>query len=360
MKIVVLDDGNRGHLNQILGILAFIPDASVETHAIVFRGPTYRLPGRRDRHAWASRLVAAFCAVRAWSLAERLFRATGSPVSLLEGGVADVVISAGSLTAPVALVAARRRKARPVVLMVPSLLPLSLFHRVIIPLHDKVRLAGEPRNLIVTLGAPNPVRDEVLLRAGERLRGLLKEPPERRFAVGVIIGGDDQNFVVTRSWAERLLAALRSLDSPYRFFLTTSKRTAPGVAGFILRDTEGDSRFVYREFPGISRDSHYYGMMEMSGVLLVTEDSVNMISEAATSGRPVVILGISRRRDRRLVYDRTREELVIRGYAEYLPADRLGELAAVIRLAAQHRGAALNEAKICARLLCESIRLKRS
>jgi mitochondrial fission protein ELM1 len=114
---------------------------------------------------------------------------------------------------------------------------------------------------------------------------------------------------------------------------------------------------VYSEFPGHSQTSHYPGMLALCDLILVTEDSINMISEAAASGRPVIILGVERKRPgKKLVFDFTLEKFTEKGYAEYLPADELYRLKDMIKRTEGVSFRKLDEAELCARKILKTLK----
>jgi len=348
MTALVLDDGNRGNFVQAFGIARRL-SAAPAVERIVFRGPGYRLPGRAGRYPVSAKAVGVLCALGLWSAAWRLFqRATGRPAAYWAERRADAVISAGSLLAPATALVGRFCGMRSVTVMVPALLGPSAFDAMVVPYHDALRMRRAAPNVVVTLGAPNGVTREGLAEAVRRLDAAVPPRTGRR-RVGLLVGGDDQNYRIDAAWARELLAGLDADANGYDLLATTSRRTPAGVAAFLREYAAAHDAMRYLEIPGESAESHYHGILGGGDCLLVTEDSVNMVSEAASSGRPTVILQVGRKHGRPLVFDRTMERLVREGYAAFLPRTRFAAAGAECAAAMGRTFRTLDEAELCAR-----------
>jgi hypothetical protein len=157
------------------------------------------------------------------------------------------------------------------------------FDLMVVPAHDSYR--GE--RVEVSLGAIHRVTAEKLAAEGARFPqfGALPHP-----IVGVLIGGSNRayKFDLARlgAIADSVAAAVRM--SGGSVLATASRRTgADGIA--LLRD-----RFA--DLPGEVWDNAggnpYYAYLAHADHLLVTADSVSMVSEAAASGKPVQIIDL--------------------------------------------------------------------
>jgi len=355
MRILVLDDGIRGNFVQAAGIAYSFSGAEVCVAKIRLRGPCYVLPGRAGRYEAVAKILAFFCVLRMWRLGYGILRfALDAARSGQIEGRWDVVISAGSRLAPVNLLIARRGDAAGVTVMTPSLLPLHLFDAAVIPRHDAPRVTRSKDRIIVTRGAPNMLNPGTLARGGQRLRERLGAEENAVF-LGLLVGGNDQNYVMTREWISSILDAVSKGDAGV--LMTSSRRTPPEVIGTMQRFASGSGRVAYAEFPPADV-SHYPGILALSSVALVTEDSINMVSEAITAGAATVILGVPRRRRKRLVFDATIRELVEGGYAVFVPAERISDLSETIREVKKVNFRRLDEARRCAKMISEKIRTR--
>ena len=353
MKILVLNDGIKGNFNQSLGLAGAFPGSDTEVLDVSLRGPGYRLFGRKGKSPLNSKVLALLCCARAWSLAGRLLSFFWDGYSRTEGKKADLVISAGSALAPVNMILGKNKRAgRTVNIMVPSMMPLRFFDFLIVPYHDYLRFRrNKPGNLIVTLGAPNTINMDMLSRAAGET-GISKG---RATVTGVVIGGDDQNYRISASYAQRISDILFSADNGNRYLFTTSRRTDAGAARYLRQRLAGEPSVLYAEFPGYSRISRYPAILGLCDRIIVTEDSINMISEAASTGLPVIIIGVERKKKKRLVFDLTIEKFVEKGYAQYIPLEKIDLLPLVIHDTRRGVGKGLRESEKCARQILENL-----
>jgi mitochondrial fission protein ELM1 len=155
------------------------------------------------------------------------------------------------------------------------------FDVVVAPAHDAVRGA----NVIHSLGALNPVDDE-WLAAGRARFAALGELPAPRCAV--LVGASHRAQRLDRAWFDGLLAELsrRHARSGGSFLVSTSRRTPPDLAAR-LRD-------AFARWPGwfwtgaTDGENPYAGFLGWADAIVVSPDSVNMISEACATGKPVL------------------------------------------------------------------------
>jgi uncharacterized protein len=155
------------------------------------------------------------------------------------------------------------------------------FDLMVVPAHDRLR---GPR-VVVTAGAVHRVTPERLAAARRRFPALAALP---RPIVGVLIGGANRAY---RLDAPRLAAIAAAIAAAVRrrggsVVVTPSRRT--GAAGLAaLREHLGS-------LPGEMWDGRganpYYAYLAVADALLVTADSVSMISEAAATGKPVHVV----------------------------------------------------------------------
>ena len=70
--------------------------------------------------------------------------------------------------------------------------------------------------------------------------------------------------------------------------ITPSRRTAEGALRLVRERLAGMPYFLWDG----SGDNPYFGMLGLADAVLVTADSVSMVSEAAASGKPVHIVDL--------------------------------------------------------------------
>ena len=176
--------------------------------------------------------------------------------------------------------------------MTPSVLGTEPFDFAIVPKHDFPRPSS---NLLVTLGAPNMIREALLQEEGSLLLSRFSSVSEKRW--GLLIGGDDANYTIPPSWVEKVLVPLleEAKDHGADIFITTSRRTRA--------ETEERIEKITKMFPNVrmlvlgtrEQGNPVPGILGICERIFCTEDSVSMISEAATGGHVVRILRVGKR-----------------------------------------------------------------
>jgi len=113
--------------------------------------------------------------------------------------------------------------------------------------------------------------------------------------VGVVIGGDLRGRAFTLADAERLLAGLDRLrrEAGAGLAITPSRRTPPAVRELLSATYGADPRAYLWDLAG---DNPYRAILALSDRLVVTSDSVSMVSEALSAPHPVEVfdLGFAR------------------------------------------------------------------
>ncbi|MBN1445566.1 MAG: mitochondrial fission ELM1 family protein [Candidatus Omnitrophica bacterium] len=356
MDILVLDDGIKGNLNQAMGIAEALA-GKTEIFRVSLKGPSYRLPSRKGTHPLSGKLLSFLCCLRLWNPGEKLLMRLLKEQKTIAGRNFDIIISAGSVLAPVNLLLGKTSdKTASVQIMTPSMVPLKFFDFLVIPFHDYLKIKNKGlNNLIVTMGATNRINEDFLANEKMKLGEIMRLPSDKK-KVGVVIGGDDQNYGISLNFIKKLLDALHKNEKECVFLYTTSRRTRMEVVFYLQNYLKESRSTAYSEFPGYSETSHYPGMLSLCDLIIVTEDSVNMISEAASCGKPVIILGVERKKRRKLIFDLTIEKFAEKGYAEYLPLCGLDTLNERIKTAGGRSSNKLREAEECARKILKTLK----
>ena len=289
-RVLVLSDGKAGHLKQSLAVVE-----AMREHTPLLVSEVIEV---RYRH----RLARAVCLLWSWWIPGRWGAARclqwvlhpDTARSLLSC-YADVMVSCGASTVPANVLWAAENRAKSVVIMNPAPLPLRRFDLVIVPRHD-----GLParRNVIQTLGAVSRIQEEDLKQAGARLESHPKfrastETTRRHPVVAVFLGGQTEHYELGAAFAEALIAqvmtACEAIDGWY--VVTTSRRTSTHVERAVSERVSKDRRC--RLCLLASRDAlngTLEGMLGLADVVVVTGDSISMVSETCASGRRAVVV----------------------------------------------------------------------
>lgn len=165
---------------------------------------------------------------------------------------------------------------------------LDKFDLIVAPDHD--RLSGG--NVVNTLGSLHGVTAAVLDDARARFADAVAGLP--RPLIAVLLGGNNAVYRMDEGVAARLaddLAALANANG-CGFAITASPRTPPDAVAIItkrLANELANSKAVFWDGAGANP---YLGYLAHADAIIVTADSVNMVSEAAATGKPVHIIDL--------------------------------------------------------------------
>ncbi len=197
----------------------------------------------------------------------------------------DLVIASGRQSVPVGLRIRRTSRGRTFLVQIQDpVIDPQHFDLVIVPAHDRVR--GD--NVLVTIGSMHRVTPAQLEGAAERHRERLAHLPERR--VAVLIGGDNAVYRLTPTLMRRLAGQLAALarDHGVGFMVTPSRRTGASNEAILREALAGLPAEIWNG----SGENPYFAYLGLAHAIIATGDSVNMVSEAASTGKPVHIVDL--------------------------------------------------------------------
>jgi len=242
----------------------------------------------------------------------------------------DLLIASGRLSVPASLYVREQsaragRRTFTVQIQDPVIAP-SNFDVVVAPLHD----ALEAPNVISTIGALHRVDPDRLAREAEAFASRVAGLP--RPYVGVLVGGSNASYRMGAGEIAKLGSDLRRLASRVgaSLLVTPSRRTGEANTVLLKATLSDTPAFVWNG----DGANPYFGILGLSDFLLVTVDSVNMISEACASGKPVYIYDLPGGSQKSA---RFRDALIARGLVRDFtipvvpyPAQTLNEMASVV------------------------------
>ena len=200
----------------------------------------------------------------------------------------DLVIGCGRLSAMPALAIRRASGGRAFAAQVQDpRVGRDEFDLLLVPEHDRLR----GRNVTVTQGAVHRVTPARLLEARRRFPGLAELP---RPILGLFIGGANRSYRFgldrVADIADAIAGMLRSNGGSA--LVTPSRRTGAAGIALLRQRLAGLSAEIWDG----SGDNPYYAYLAYADSLLVTADSVSMVSEAAATGKPVHVIELARNR----------------------------------------------------------------
>ena len=193
-----------------------------------------------------------------------------------------VVFAAGGTAAAVA--AALRTPRRPVVQVQHPRMDPRRFDVIVVNRHDD--LTGP--NVIVTRTALHTATPARLAAAAAEWAPRLAHLP--RPLVAVLVGGSNGRFRLDATVAARLGAQLAEMMRTDKagLALTPSRRTSPAAQAALAAAIEPAGGWVWDG----TGENPYFGLLALADAIVVTEDSVSMVSEAAATRAPVLLASL--------------------------------------------------------------------
>lgn len=327
--VLVLNDGKAGHLNQSLAVASQIQKARA-TQGYDVSDTKITIVDVKYKNKF-SRLLLSGCAVFASWRCHGCMRCmkvclTKKTYDTLMATYSDFVVSCGAGLAPVNIYMAKENNAKNIIVMKPGF-PASLgkFNLAIIPKHDS---PPRSKKIVETALAPNLIDDEKLKKDGESLKNHIGQPVPS--AIGLIVGGDNPEFSLTKgiinTAIDELLKACELLDA--ELLVTTSRRTPPAVESALKERLKGNSRCRLLIIANENNfDFAVGGILDSAKAVVVSEESISMISEAVSSGRKVIVFKLARKKNILTKHERALAELE---KEKYVTISDAGDLSSVI------------------------------
>jgi uncharacterized protein len=191
-----------------------------------------------------------------------------------------LVISIGRRSVPIALAIKRAASAFGLHIQNPRV-PPELFDLVAGPAHDNF----EGRNVITTFGAVHSVTGPRLADAAKGFAVQVDSLPHPH--VTVLLGGESQAFSFPPEDAASFGAKLARLarENGASLLVTPSRRTSPEALAALSAAIKDVPHIVWDG----TGDNPYFAFLALADAIVATEDSVNMVTEAAGTGKPVYV-----------------------------------------------------------------------
>jgi len=313
-KVLILDDAKTGHLRQSQAVAKIASNTlkergindCVDIIEIKFRNKFAKLA------LTVSSCLAGkyYCQGCLWCLRTFLKRETYKSLISIKP---DIVISCGSAIAPINFIISRENLAKSVVILRPSVLSTNRFDMVIMPKHDN---PPRRKNNVITEAALNVVDAEYLKEQSDKLIQSQGSLPGRQagrlkpqgFYIGVLIGGDSKTFVLKTNTISEVIRQIKSaserLDADV--LVTTSRRTSREIETVVkneFKDYDRCKLLIIANEKNIPEAVG--GILALSRILIISPESISMISEALNSQKYVVVFnapGLSKKHQQFINY----------------------------------------------------------
>lgn len=278
LQILIFSDGKVGHTKQSLAFLSLFKETSRHIKEEVIK-----IHYRNKFMQFLAEIFALFCPKSClgcgWCLK---FFLKEEVCQALKNNFFDIIISTGSLPAPVNVIYARTLGAKSCVILKPNL-PLSKFDLAIIPEHDGIK----GRNVVSIKGALSSLENvEEKAEEGRRFFKLGEDKMLSLF-LGNFLNNQEEFTKNLSIFLDKI--KLFSSAYNYKLLVTTSRRTHPDVEEIVKRKL---SNFTSLEALVIVSEKNWPFVvptfLNYSELVFVTSDSVSMISESLYLGKTTV------------------------------------------------------------------------
>ncbi|MFA5089920.1 MAG: ELM1/GtrOC1 family putative glycosyltransferase [Candidatus Omnitrophota bacterium] len=293
-KVLILSDSKTGHLRQAEAV-AQLACSQLKAKGIDVRVETLQVRFKDEfrRHIFklGSCFSGRYCCQGClfclrWALEEETYL---SLINLRP----DIIISCGASLSAVNFILSRDSLSKSIVIMRPQLLSLNRFDLVIMPHHDR---PPKRRNIAVTEAALTVLDEKSIIAQAEEMgeaAGFKKSTG--RIGLGLLIGGDTKDFRLSKKAVAQVIRQVKSAAEKWQadILVTTSRRSSHEIEG-LIRGELGVS--PYCKFMVIQSEKNFPfavgGILGLSDILVVSPESISMISEAASSGKYVVVFDL--------------------------------------------------------------------
>ncbi len=293
--VLILKDGRTGHLRQAQAVARSVQEqiSPVKIHEIdvIFKSSLAEKLLNLSIFLFGKIMQAPMQCLK--------IALTADSFNNLEAVYADIIVCSGSSTRAAALLLGRENLAKTVSLMKPSPFRENDFNLSIIPYHDQPKVRGD---VIMTHGALSMVSEANLVRAKERLNEYAG--PFQGQMIGVLIGGDSKYYSLDIELVKNMIFELKKFADEHDtgILLSTSRRTPNNVDAYIKKSLANYPKCVFKIFPNeINFDFAVNGILGASDVVVVTGESVSMVSESAASGVYTIVLPLLKKNTLRAI-----------------------------------------------------------
>jgi len=273
MKTVwIVSEGSPGHVSQSVGL--------ADALASIIPVQTVLVQGRSKIRGWMRPFVRWIMGPMGTPLSEALLRRIAEVKIPADSPRPDLIVSSGGKSVFAAKTLAGRSGVPYVFIGERKPYPASWFHTIISPVFGESCANSIDVELI-----PTPVTPEFIAQKGA----------EEKNVWCMIVGGASRSHrFCDKDWIGMAqgMNALAEREN-IRWLVTTSRRT--GAQAEVMLKEHLNEEFIedaiwWAEAPR----KELYSFMARSEVLFVTQDSVTMVTEAVSSGKPVVVVGPER------------------------------------------------------------------
>ena len=197
----------------------------------------------------------------------------------LDNKTVNCIICCGRVSAPLSLIYKKKYNIKLISILDPYF-KRDYFDRIIIPFHDEKKNGD---NIIYLTGSL--VNESLKTIPNSTKQKFLKLIPNNRKIITILIGGSGKSAAISKSEISSLSYQLKKIDiNKYNLNFLFSRRTNDFIKEIIKNNFHNKS-YIWDE----NSENPYWYLLNKSEYIIITEDSISMISEAISFNKPVYI-----------------------------------------------------------------------
>ncbi|MBU1862137.1 MAG: mitochondrial fission ELM1 family protein [Candidatus Omnitrophica bacterium] len=294
-SVVFLTDDKAGHRSQVQALLELFEDVAQEK-GLQLTTEICTVRYKSEIHRMFLFVIAFLCGrwMQGYIPFLRFFLLPES-YEKVRTAYADVVVSCGASAVPLNILLKHENGAKNIAIMKPPF-PYNHcnFDLMLIPQHDYCPV--KRKNIIKLTVALSPTDTDKLKSEGKKLKEKLMLSNNN--IMSVLVGGDTKDYVYDVNMVEKTIDELIRLTRERNGFLlvTTSRRTRPDIIHLVKEKLFQEDCCKLLVIPTENNiENIVYGMIDVARIIIVTEDSVSMISESVQSGKPVIVIKMAKK-----------------------------------------------------------------
>lgn len=286
INCLLLSDGKAGHVSQLKGFLNIIRKSDYKIKE-KFVEAHFKNKFKKSFLSFCALTSGFYCQGCLWCLRNCLAKES---YQALVSSYADIIVSCGASSAGVSMVLKNETKAKLISIMRPGVFSVKRFDLVIAPKHDNLR---ESSNVIESDIALNPVDKNFLDEQKKLLMSRFSQLSNLSgYTLSLFLGGPNRNQAMEIADFRNLFISVKQLsqDSGLNLLITTSRRTPRDIENLTKNEFSG---FANCKLLVLANEDNpkgaIGGILSLSDLIIVTSDSISMVSEALSSGKPVAV-----------------------------------------------------------------------
>jgi len=322
-NVLVLTDGKAGHLNQAMGVADMVEGAlgsrlkarSINEKPIV-KISTAEIKFKNKFTKMFLNVASVFASGKCQGCLRCVkFCLTRESFEKVKNQYADVIISCGSSTTAANIFLKHENNAKNAVIMKPGFGQDKKIDLVILPRHD----AGSniKCNMLITEGAPNRITQKAMDEAVNMAKG----------GIGVLIGGNAKGFELKKEDVEKVISGVIKIceEKDLNMFISTSRRTSPEIDALLKQKLSNNKRCKLLIIANEKNtEGAVAGIFGLSDIIVTSPESMSMISEAASSGKYVIVFRMTDKgRGANRKYAQMADNLEKQGYIKTAAPDEI-------------------------------------